>query len=260
MGGSLESEWGRGTRGHGSCDPRRKQRILGIPVTWFFMACGLPLAVFMAELPFLDLVGWYFRALVHEMGHTAASWLVGTPAIPALGITAEAATVHGEQILPLTVLIWGALAYGAFQWRAGIGRNLALAGLLVFYPVLCSGGLREAWHLASGHLGELALAALFLTRAFDGGFSQGSIERGLYSLLGWFLIGHNLLLGIGLASSETRRQEYALDGSYGLRNDLVLLGEHFHASLQTVGVAMVLLSLVVGPLTGIWLLRDSQED
>lgn len=241
-----------------------RPRILGVPEETFHLFLGLVVAPVLALVPFLQLMGWFFQALVHEMGHTAASWLVGVPAIPALGITAEAATVHGDQFLLLTFLAWGALVFGSFRLADGPQRYVALAVVAVLYPILAFTSLRESWQVGAGHFFELIVGGLFLGRALQGGlshdFTHNQIERGLYSILGWFLIGRNLLLAGGLVGSATARAEYASNGSFGIENDYMRLGELWGTPLQSVGVVMAVLSSLIAPtVVAVWMLKRGES-
>lgn len=228
-------------------------QILGLPEPWFHLVAGSVLAPVLSLTPLLSLIGWYLAALVHEMGHTAAAWLVGVPAIPALGITAEAATVHGDQILPLAAFVW--LASGWALWRIEREplRWSLLAVLMVSYPVIAFGPARELVHLTSGHLFELAIGGVFIGRALSNGFTHSQAERVLYATLGWFLLGRNLVLTIGLATSASARAEYATSGSFGTVNDYIRLASELGWSLEVVAVLMSMLALCVAPaVIGLW--------
>ncbi len=225
-----------------------RTRIWGLPEPWFHLLGGLVLAAALSAAPIFGLIGWYLAALVHEMGHTAAAWAMGVPAIPALGITAEAATVHGEQILPLALFIW--MASGVFVWRIEERRvrSGALALLVISYPLLAFSPLRETVHLLSGHAFELVIGGLFLGRALSGGFSSSQGERVLYALLGWFLIGRNVSLTLGLLLSASARAEYASSGSYGTLNDYLGLATELGWSLEAIALVMSVIALSVAPL------------
>jgi len=236
-------------------------RILGLPEPWFHLALGLVIAPVFSLTPLLSLIGWYLAALIHEMGHTAVAWLMGVPAIPALGITAEAATMHGEQLLLLALGIWAGLGFLAWRVERPAARWTFLGIVLVFYPLLAFTDLREVLHHLGGHLGELAIGGVFLARALSGGFSESQVERGLYSTLGWFLIGTNLFLTLGLVGSSAARAEYASNGSYGMANDYVRLANYLSWSLEGVAMLMTVVALVVAPaVVGGWWARCATRD
>lgn len=232
-------------------------RILGVREECFHLALGLLLAPLLTLTPLLQLVGWYFRALVHEMGHAAAAWLTGVPAVPALALTAEAGTMHGEQHLAIVFIAWALVL--TWVWRRAESRaRLVFLGIFaVLFPVLCFTGLREGWHLVSGHLGELAVGGLFLARALSGGFSHGNVERTLYATLGWSLVGQNLFLTAGLALSRDARVRYATSGSFGIENDYLRLAEWSGTSLEACAFVMTLLALAVAPaVVGLWVFGE----
>jgi len=228
-------------------------RILGVPEPWFHLALGALLAPLLAATPLLSLVGWYLAALVHEMGHAAFSWGVGVPAVPALGITAEAATMHGEQLWFLALALWGVGGFLAWRIEAPAWRYAATICFGVLYPVVAFiAPIREAVHLLSGHLAELSFAAVCLGRALSGGFSASPVERGLYAVLGWFLVGRNLVLTAGLAASAGARAEYAANGSFGLENDYLRLANDFGVSIEAVALGMTAVALVTAPAVLAW--------
>jgi hypothetical protein len=235
-------------------------RILGIPEEWFHLALGLVIAPILSLTPFLSLVGWFLASLIHEMGHTAFSWVVGVPAVPALGFTAEAATMHGEQLWILAAGIWAGLAWLA--WRIGRPslRYATLAVVGIAYPLFAFTSLREVMFLLSGHLGELSVGAVFLWRALSGGFSESQVERGLYAVLGWYLVGRNVVLTAGLMTSAPARADYAAHGSFGLENDYLRLAGDLGWSLEGVALLMTAGAVLTAPaVVGAWLWWTSEE-
>lgn len=236
-----------------------RPRLFGMPEEWFYLLIGLALAPIFAATPLLELMGWYFRALAHEMGHTAAAWLTGVPAVPALGITAEAATMQGQQSLILAFFVWAAIVAVTHFKAQAPQRYIYLALASTILPVLCLSGLREGWHLLSGHLVELVLGGVFLGRALSGGFSSGYVERALYSVLGWTLIGHNLALTASLLASSDARESYAYSGSFGLENDYLLLAHWSGTSLEGWALLMTVAATAVAPIViGLWILHHRE--
>lgn len=233
-------------------------RILGVPEPWFHLALGALLAPLLAVTPLLSLVGWYLAALVHEMGHAAFSWGVGVPAVPAIGITAEAATMHGDQLWLLALALWGVGGFLLWRLETPVWRYSATILLGVLYPVVAFiAPLREAVHLLSGHLAELSFAAVCLARALSGGFSESPGERCLYAVLGWFLVGRNLVLTAGLVASSGARAQYATTGSFGLENDYLRLANEFGVSIEAVALGMTAVALLTAPaVVGWWSWRE----
>jgi hypothetical protein len=244
--------------------PRLEPRILGVPEEAFHLFIGLALAPFLALVPFLELWGWFFQALVHETGHALAAWAVGVPAVPTLAITAEAATVHGEQLVPLSLAAWAGLVVLCLRRTRGLSRHAGLAALAVVHPIVAHSSLRESWHLVAGHAAELVVGGLFLARTLPGTRLRDPehehLERGLYSVLAWFLILRNLLLAGGLAGSGAARAEYAAGRSLGVENDLVRLAELWGTSLEPLGLGLALAAGAVAPLVvACWTRREARR-
>ena len=219
-----------------------------------YLFLALVAAPVFAATPYLSLVGWFFAALVHEMGHTAMDWLFGAPAFPVLSLTAEAMTVSVPQVRGFVFAIWFALP--PLAWTLPLGRaRLALAIVAsVAYPLLAFGASQTLLRALGGHLGELMFASLGVWRCLSGGFTNSRGERLLYGVLGFFLFGKNLWLSGGLLFSASARAAYGKSGSFGLRNDYLVVADNgFPAGLAGVSITMsvVALALVAASL-GAW--------
>src|SRR5262249_11161980 len=107
---------------------------------------------------------------------------------------------------------------------------------------------RELLHLLAGHGAELAFATLCFWRTLDGGFTESRAERGLYGTLGWFLLGRNVNLCLGLLTSPAARGHYRSSGSFGLKNDLLRAAEDVLGwPLQSVALGMLVACALVLP-------------
>ncbi len=223
-------------------------RVLGMPAPWFYLGVGALCAPIFVLLPLVQMMGWFLSSLVHEMGHSAVAWSCGMPSMPVIRLDGHAAAVHGEQVTFLLAMIWMALGLAAWQLR---DRRLRIATLVVvclLYPILALTQVRELAHLMGGHVAELAFAVLCFGRALSGGFTSSPVERGLYSTLGWFFVGNNLHLTGGLLLSESVRDWYSQNGSFGLTNDYIRVAEHFFGgSLSFVALIMTVVALCVLP-------------
>jgi hypothetical protein len=205
---------------------------------------GAVLAPVLTVTPILRYVGWFLASLVHETGHCLAAWLVGCPAFPAIRLDGHAAAVHGPQQVVLLVAVW--LGLGALAWRLRASRPalVSMLALLALHPLVALTRGREGLFLVSGHLGELGFATVFLWRGFTGGFTSSRVERGLYAMLGWFLVGRNAWLSAGLAWSDQAKATYASNGSFGLENDYVRLArEVLGCSTEAVALGMLLVAV-----------------
>ncbi len=228
-----------------------QSKPLGIPEPWFWMLVGAVAAPVFTLTPILSMMGWFLSSLTHEMGHTVMAWFLGMPAFPAIRLDGHAASLHGEQRALLALAINLALAVCAWKLRKVRAAAIAIGVLAGLYPfaAFVSTTLREVLHLVAGHLGELAFATICFWRTLSGGFRESRLERGLYGMLGWFLVGENVVLCWGLAFSAAARAWYQQNGSFGLTNDYLRVAhEVLGCSLTSVSLAMLLAALVPVPL------------
>ena len=215
---------------------------------WIYLAIGLATAPVFAWTPILQYMGWFLSSLVHEMGHAAFAWLCGMPAMPAISLGGHAAAMHGEQMPFLVVMIVAGLSFVAWRRWNGGARWCALTALAVVYPALALTPARELLHLLAGHGGELVFATLCLWKTLDGGFTESRVERGLYGMLGWYLLGSNAWLFFGLMRSSIARAEYGANGSFGLTNDMIRAAEDVLGwRLESVALLMFVACLAVLP-------------
>ena len=75
----------------------RVERASSKHTPWMYLGIGLVTAPIFALTPVLQLMGWFFASLVHEMGHSGFAWVCGMPSIPAISPTGHAAALHGDQ-------------------------------------------------------------------------------------------------------------------------------------------------------------------
>jgi hypothetical protein len=234
-------------------------RVAGLPEPWFFLALGLLLAPILTFTPMLQYVGWFLGSLCHETGHAAMGWFLGCASVPAIRIDGHAAAIHQDHSKFLSGLVMLALAAMAYRNRARRGRLVTWLAVLAVYPVLAFTGAREAAFLFAGHLGELAFATYFLSRAVDGGFSGSAAERATHAMVGWFLVGRNVWLAGGLLWKESVRDWYAESGSFGLVNDYLRIArEVFASSISVPATAMLVVSLLVLPIA-LWIGKLTSE-
>jgi hypothetical protein len=163
---------------------------------------------FFLQLPHLALGG--MSTLVHEMGHALFAWLAGRAAIPAFdlryggGVTA----IPHEPSSAILVILYLALGYAIVVFH----RNLLTAGLLValggVHALYAFTDAQEVVIQAMGHGTELLFAVLALQRGLTGRCVAHEAERFAYSLVGWFLVVHNLTFAWGLMTSVEARYWY----------------------------------------------------
>ena len=218
--------------------------------TWIVaLAAGLVLSPILTATPLLRYVAWFLSSLFHESGHCAMAILTGHSALPAIRLDGHAAATHGPQH---TILTWATLiALIVCTWKFRDRRKLAigLGALALVYPVLAWTSFGKIAFLGSGHLGELAFASYALACATTGGFTSSLAERIAHALLGFWLVGHNFMLFVGLATDSGARAVYASNGSFGMQNDLIRIASYMTTSLEAVAVCFAAVSLLVAPVT-----------
>lgn len=230
--------------------------IAGLPEWAFWLAVGAPLALAFSSLSVwpLTFIGWFLGALVHELGHTVSALFFGSIAVPAIRLDGHAAAVHGAQSTIAVIFVWAGLGWCAWRFREERKWLAVFVVAAALYPAFAFTPLMGYVHLAAGHLGELVFATVFFWRALTGGFVKQTAERPLYSALGWFWMGGNVLLFGSLILSEESRRWYLTNGSFGLQNDFVRMANLLGTSLPVVAFPMLLLSLSPLPIA-YWLFR-----
>ncbi|MEN8148668.1 MAG: hypothetical protein ABFS86_02525, partial [Planctomycetota bacterium] len=203
---------------------------------------GVPIALVIGLAGPISFVGWFLTALVHEMGHCAAALFFGSFAVPAIRLDGHAAAVHSDPSLIAQIVIWAVLGGLAWRFRGRRALLVTLAVAAALYPLFAFTRGREIVHLLAGHLSELAFATLFFWQAMTGRFTKTEAERPFYAALGWLWMGGAIVLFGSLAFSESSREWYLANGSFGLENDLVRVARMFKTSLPAVALPMLLLA------------------
>ncbi|TNF92144.1 MAG: hypothetical protein EP297_13875 [Gammaproteobacteria bacterium] len=181
------------------------------PKGWSYLGIGLVLGLILFFLDF-----WIIRAtigalitLVHELGHTVLSWLFGSPAMPAFDfIHGGGMTFSFEQQTEILFVIYAALAWLMFRY---LRNGLTLVILIVFtvtYTILAFSRLGEVVMLFMGHGTELVIAGVFIYRGISNSAIVHDIERPLYSVIGFYMIFHDIAFAWKLGHSQSYRIEY----------------------------------------------------
>jgi hypothetical protein len=191
-----------------SAETRRASGALG-PEARRALLVGLGLAVAVLVVPFFRFSLSYLGVLVHELGHTAASWLFGYPALPALDFTyggGVSLTFGRRPVLVVGFVVALVLLLG-WAWRHPRWRLVAAAvvGLWILASLTA---IHEVVILAMGHGAELLFAALCLHRAITGDAVERPVERPLYAMVGWFLVLEGVWFAWGLMTDPGKRQAY----------------------------------------------------
>lgn len=227
------------------------------------LAIGAPIAVVLLAVPFLRFVFTPLLVLVHELGHTAASWVFGYPAVPAFDFVYGGGwSLRGGRNAGLVIVV--VLAFAGLGWLYRSNRRAlsALAVLFGAWALLAA----TAWHQtlvsAMGHGTELLVAGIFLYRGLSGQAVRHAVERPLYFAFGAYLLLQVATFAGRLATRPGARAEYER-GKGGVLNDLhdVALDLHLGLGLQlgTAGVATILLACCAIPPVGAWLWHRHRE-
>ena len=178
--------------------------------------------------------------VIHELGHTATSWLLAGPAVPSFDFTyggGLSPMLPRQPILVALIFGWFALTcYRARDDRAELIRwtiGAAAYGAVLFTP------LRELLILAMGHGLELLIAGVFLYRAVSGKQLLRDEERPLYAALGLYIIAYDLRFGVNLIKSEEFREAYGDAKGGGHIGDFDRIAAQLGWSIQ--GVARLFL-------------------
>ena len=212
---------------------------------WKALGIGLVLALILPRFPFLNFIFTPILTIVHELGHTVASWLFGYPAYPAFDFQyGGGVTVWNLEREPLIVLgvLTGVVAVG-YRLRAYRGA-LVVLGLLVAGYLLAIRGTGERLVVsAMGHGFELMFAAVFVYRAASGWGCKVPLERPLYAFLGLWMIFFVVGYSYDLATDPYERLQYQT-GKRGMESDLVAVGHHLSMSLAAVARTLLGLALL----------------
>lgn len=211
-----------------------------------FLLLGLPLAGLFTVTPIVRFMGWFLSSLFHESGHALAGWFMGHPTIPKISLEGHAMASHGEAMWVVrAAVIAGTVALLRTQ-LSGARLRAVLTVIGALYAALILTPLGEVLFLTSGHMGELAMAAVCLWRAATEDACHHDAERAAYATLGWYLAIDNVVLSFGLAFSESARATYATSGSFGLTNDYLRLAqEHLGTGVAPVGALTGVMALAV---------------
>jgi hypothetical protein len=228
--------------------------------SWKIMVAGVCLTVLVFSSWQINFLLSYFVVLIHELGHSAISWLFGFPAIPAFDF------IHGGGMSVWSperwfVLVW--LVYVGFGWLFYRYRHNSLTcqclwATVLLYSLCAFTPLHTALRILMGHGFELIFAGIFGYRGLSGFACRHAIERPLYLMLSLFTIMYELRFISGLWFDTDARALY-LQGKGGLINhDLVLVArDYLHVDL-TVVLGLLTFATLATPLITLVLYRYRQ--
>ncbi len=209
---------------------------------WIAMGIGAGLAAVALAVPLVGFVIDVLRTVIHELGHTAAAWVLGSPAVPSFDLTFGGGVSHILDRQPLLI----AAVYGAFAFLALRARDdrKTLAVMLIavaLYSVAVFTPTRDLLITAMGHGAELIIAGVFLYRALSGSQILRSQERPLYAFLGAYIVLADAWFAYNLIASPEHRAAYEEAKGGGHRMDFSLIAEeHLHVRLAVVAASFLL--------------------
>lgn len=235
---------GPGELDPGQLDPEAR-RALGL---------GLALALVVLLVPFFRFALSYLGVLVHELGHSAASWAFGYPAVPAFDFTyGGGVSLSFGRSVPLLAtvgVLWAGLLWQARRYPRLLGLLGAIAAL---WALAAFTPLHQVLVLALGHGAELLFAGLCLHRALTGeGTLNPRLERPAYALVAFFLLFESVLFAWGLITDPARRQLYEDAKGGGHWMDFSRLAEDYLGTDLSAVAALFLVAALATPVAA-WL-------
>ena len=217
---------------------------------------GGVIAILVFAVPFLRFVFHTLVTLVHELGHAAAAWVFGIPAIPSFDfVYGGGVTVQAGRSAGLMILIYAAFAVIAARLRRRPGALLAFVAWAVAYSLAAFTSAHEAIEVAMGHGSELIFAGVFLYRALDGSACRVPAERPLYAFCGFFILLSDVAFALGLLTSDATVAAYQDAKGGGHWMDFSRLAEDYlHVDLSAVAF-FFLLACVLAPVGAVWAQR-----
>jgi hypothetical protein len=226
---------------------KRKPRALEGDA-WVSLGAGAALAVLALLVPLVGLLPDMLSVVIHELGHVATAWLLGSPALPSFDLSYGGGVSYVFDRQPLLILIvYAALGLRAFRER---GDRRALWVVLIaagLYSIAVFTPLRGLLITAMGHGAELLVAGIFLYRALSGSAILERLERPLYAFLGLYIVLADVRFAYRLMSSREDRAAYGEAKGGGHWMDFSQIADQsLHARLELVA-ALFLLACLLTP-------------
>lgn len=192
----------------------------------------------------------YMLVFFHEIGHTAAFWLFGAPAIPRFDFDHGGGYTHATaRMWPILLAIWGAaLMAAAWLWRHMEYRCLIWLGIaMTIHTALLLTRGHEIFAAFAGHAAEVLVGAFCLLRAFWNTTekSRGAAERWLNMVFGCFVMIYSIIFTAGLIFSDISRDVYAGQKGGHLEGDLDRIAEMTGTGLPVVAGILLAFNIAV---------------
>jgi hypothetical protein len=212
------------------------------------LAIGFGLACFAFFVPLASFVLHVLITVIHELGHVATAWIMGSPAVPSFDLTYGGGISHLFARQPVLIfLIYGALAALAFRERHYRPVLCTVLAVIILYSAVVFSPLRDLLITTMGHGAELLFAGIFLYRALSGSQVLRSEECPLYAFLGLYVVLADAGFAYRLITSPEYREEYGEAKGGGHWMDFSRTAdEHLHVRLEVVA-ALFLLACVLTP-------------
>ena len=195
---------------------------------WTAVGAGAVLALVVLGVPFLRFALSYLTILIHELGHAIFGWLFGYPTIPAFDFRyGGGLAVHqSRSMLVLGMVHVALIALAAAYWR-NRATLLVLGAGVGLYALCAHTAAHQVVILFMGHGFELAIAGVFLYRAFSGSAVASAAERPAYAACGFFIVFSDVVFAYHLLASPRHRTAYEMGTGGGHRNDFVRIATDF---------------------------------
>ena len=216
------------------------------------LAIGFLLACLALVIPPARFVLHVLITVIHELGHTATSWLCGSPAVPSFDLTYGGGVSFSVARQPILILlIYAGFSFLAFRARENRRALCALLAVIGLYSVVVFSPLRGLLTSAMGHGAELLVAGIFLYRGLSGSQILRSQERPLYAFVGFYIVLSDAAFAFQLMTSREHRQAYGEEKGGGHWMDFSRIAdEYLHTRLEFVA-ALFLLACVFTPLAAL---------
>ncbi len=192
----------------------------------------------------------YMLVFFHEIGHTVAFWLFGSPALPRFDFAHGGGYTHAMNRMWLVLIaIWGAaLLVAIWLWRHMEYRWLIWLGILmaIHTALLLTQG-HAVFIGFAGHGAEILVGAFCLLRAFWNTTEKthGAVERWLNMVFGCFAMIYSGIFAAGLIFSDISRDVYAGQKGGHLEGDLDRIAEITGVTLPVVAGILLAFNISV---------------
>ncbi len=228
-----------------SANSAEKRRRSPTPETIQALLIGFGLSLVIYTIPLSRFVLNAFLTFVHELGHAAAFWVFGYPAVPSFDfIFGGGITLALNQVPILAIAVYGLLGYVAFLYRRNRNTLIVLCSI-AFVHLLC---LFSPWHeaiiIAMGHIAELL--TIFICGYFALGkyFCYVGGEQTIYAMLAGFSFLETCSFFGRLIFSDSFRIIYRAGKGGLLDNDLVRLANN-HLPFGLEGISLMFLATTI---------------